>query len=208
MSSWNPNIPQVANIPANDAIAMQQNFAQLNASFQVDHVPLSDKVPPGGNSGMHKQITFPSPPASLPFGAVAQQSYLYEKIFPNAVPIFPNPPGPATKSYLEYQSAGAVPFIIPLSLKMWCIFTPTLVVPFINIIASFNVNTTTSSSTGTFVTLNFIDAMPSINYMIFTGVFASGVASPVVPATTTNKTVDNIVLCRTSGNYEHYVAVL
>lgn len=153
MTSWNPNIPNPLNVPANDAVAMQANFDVLNAAFQVDHTRLQDS----NNQGMHKQITFPQPPTALPFPPFALQSYEYERILPA------NPgPGPGTRSYLEYQPSGGVEFV-PLSFKCYVVFDPNTFV----LHRRFNVGAIGLVAPG-IVRVVFFDSMLDAFYSTFT----------------------------------------
>lgn len=144
MTTWNSQIPNVNNVPANDAVEMQQNFSVLDAAFQVDHTALSQAT----SQGMHKQITFSQPPTSLPFVPAAQQSFAYERLL-----------AANTRSFLEYQPAGGV-VTVPLSLKAYAIFNLAG-----GIVASFNV--TNISISAPVFTVNFTEAMPNTNYLIF-----------------------------------------
>lgn len=168
MTAWNPLIPNVNNVPANDAQSMQQNFAVLNSAFQQDHTALSNAV----NQGMHKQITFPQPPASLPFPNIALQSYEYERTMAPVIPANP------TLSYLEYQSAGPNPNnIVPLSMKAWGILVPiTTGAPFVTILAGFNIdpaNTNRPVISSPNFNIGFLNSMPNLNYMVFYGGFGT-----------------------------------
>lgn len=55
---YQPNIP-TGSVPLNqDYLNLQGNFSQLNTTYGVDHVPLTDNsgIPPAGITGMHTAI--------------------------------------------------------------------------------------------------------------------------------------------------------
>jgi hypothetical protein len=58
MPTYQPNIPTGLVPLDQDYLNLQGNFQQLNIAYGVDHVPFNDTsgVPPGGITGMHKNI--------------------------------------------------------------------------------------------------------------------------------------------------------
>ncbi len=54
--TYNPNIPQAADIPSQSQGELLTNFKQLNTIFDVDHVPFNDVTV--ANRGKHDQSTY------------------------------------------------------------------------------------------------------------------------------------------------------
>lgn len=161
MTSWNPNIPQVANVPANDAVSMQQNFSVLDSAFKVDHVQLSVL----SNQGFHKQISFPGA-GSSPYAVAATQNYAYPKLLASNV-----------RSYLEYQPSGpdvfgGNPAVVPMSFKAYAAFVPGTALGMIGVAAGssyqrrFNISSITSSiiPNGSQYAVVFNENMPDSNF--------------------------------------------
>lgn len=61
MSTYNPNVPTGLINLDNDYLNLQKNFQQINTTYAVDHIPLTNNtgVPPGGVNGTHNQVTNP-----------------------------------------------------------------------------------------------------------------------------------------------------
>lgn len=78
MTAWNPNIPNPANVPANDAVSMQQNFAVLDQSYQVNHVPLSVAT----DMGKHPVVNFPVQSGDMGTGANDVALYAKNVVYP------------------------------------------------------------------------------------------------------------------------------
>lgn len=148
-------IPQATDLISQSQAQILENFRQLDLQYGTsaasDHVAFTAAA----NPGTHKQVSFSSEP-SLPFPAVSEHSFLYERLT-GAVPQI---------SYLEYQSSGSSE-IAPISPKVFCVFNSNLVVaPFMNIVSSFNVNSATTSRTGSTFTIGFTKALPNANYLV------------------------------------------
>src|SRR5579864_5299466 len=90
MTAWNPNIPNPADVPATDAVAIQDNFSVIDTAFAQDHVNLVSAATPG----FHKQISFPGA-GSPPYSVAGTQNYTYDRLLASSV-----------RSYLEYQPSG------------------------------------------------------------------------------------------------------
>lgn len=160
MTTWNSTIPNPANVPANDATSMQQNFSVLDTAFNVDHVNLSLLTA----QGFHKQISYSNVGAS-PYTVSGSQSYEYAKFLASNV-----------RTYLEYQPAGpdtfgGNPAIVPLSFKSYCVFDPTGVaiaapVPPGQFKRRFNVASVTRTTGLTFV-VAFNENMPDAFFSTF-----------------------------------------
>lgn len=65
--AYNPNVPATGHTAAQDYVDMQGNFAQIQTSYDTDHIPLNS----GSNIGCHQKVTFginsvPSSPVSPP----------------------------------------------------------------------------------------------------------------------------------------------
>ena len=54
--TYNPNVPQAADIPSQSQGELLTNFQQLNTVFDVDHVPFNDST--AANRGKHDQSTY------------------------------------------------------------------------------------------------------------------------------------------------------
>jgi len=87
MTAWNPNIPNPADVPATDAVAIQDNFSVIDTAFAQDHVNLVSAATPG----FHKQISFPGA-GSPPYSVAGTQNYTYDRLLASSV-----------RSYLEYR---------------------------------------------------------------------------------------------------------
>lgn len=159
MTTWNPNIPNPADVPASDATAMQQNFSVLDTAFAVDHVNLSLLTA----QGFHKQVSL-SNVGSPPYTVSGLQSYDYAKSLATN-----------TRTYLEYQPAGgevfaANPAVVPLSLKAYAVFDSTGIVspnpiPNGNFKRRFNIASITATA-GTTWAVVFNENMPDAFYSV------------------------------------------
>ena len=191
MTTWNPNIPNPADVPASDATAMQQNFSVLDTAFAVDHVNLALLTA----QGFHKQISITGAGAS-PYTVAGTQNYEYAKLL-----------GSNTRSYLEYQPSGpdtfsGNPAVVPLSFKAYVVFTVN--VGGVGAIKrSFNIASVTAGFPG--FTIVFNETMPDAFYTVIATTVSSNIAAYV--AVTSQATTQCIVTNNLAYNQYSTISV-
>lgn len=145
---YNTSIPATGHTPAEDYTEIQTNFAQIQTSFSVDHVPLAN----GTNEGNHEQVTMPvrSDPS-----APTSKGILYTKTV-------------NSRSELFYRGDGTG--VVPIScVRAFGEFDGTTG----TLSNSFNA-TVMRNAIGKY-TVTFITNMPDANYGVLLS--ASGVAT-------------------------------
>ncbi len=94
MTTWNPTIPVPTNVPANDAVSMQQNFQVLDDAFKVNHTPLAVAT----DQGKHTVVNFPK---GSDQGTGPNDVALYAKDV-----VYPAPFGTITELFFRRQGNG------------------------------------------------------------------------------------------------------
>lgn len=115
--AYNPLVPTTGHSASQDYVAMQQNFAQVDQSYNTDHVALESGV----NIGLHSQVRFAlNQAAPTLINAAVSEVFANnpagssELFFTNGVP----------KTYqltnLPFQNGGGVNFLdLPWNLRLY-----------------------------------------------------------------------------------------
>jgi len=91
--TYNPNIPQAADIPSQSQGEMLTNFQQLNTVFDVDHVPFNDGT--AANRGKHDKSTY------IELGADPATAA-------NEISLYSKDTGGNTRLFMRQESSGTV----------------------------------------------------------------------------------------------------
>lgn len=91
---YTANIPQAPDIPAASQPLILENFIQIDAAVNVDHVPFNDGT---GGQGKHQKLTFPNSAAAPAFAA-------------GEIGIYNNNASGFQELYIKKPTVAAVPF--------------------------------------------------------------------------------------------------
>lgn len=161
--TYNPNIPQAADIISNSQPELLSNFQQLDAQFSTDHVAFSATT----NNGFHKKVTYDdfTSPAPTPTGS---QGVAYtedngagapRELFKNSQNTFLNS---AVLAMGEFNQTGTV--------------------------ISWGYNLASVSAAGSLYTLTFSSALANTNFLVLVNALDPSIPSVgwVVARTTAN----------------------
>jgi len=151
MPTYQPNIPLSSNLISNSQQDLNNNFTQLNSSWNVDHIPFNNT----GN-GQHAKVTL-SAPITDP-NQITPIASLYTQASPTTITSDLYYQDGALASNVKQLTGGGI------SAGAWCVFDGTLVNP--PAISAYNVSSITRAVNSNNYVINFTRSFTGANYAV------------------------------------------